>query len=63
MEWNGLEFLKLSWFFVRGNLRILVTSIKSIKIAPSLPEASFKRATAGSFELDISLLELLTGQG
>ena len=42
---------------MRGNL------IKSIKIVPSLPEASFKRVAAGSFELDISLLELLTGQG
>ena len=34
-----------------------------IEIAQSLPEASFKRVAAGSFELDISLLELLTGQG
>ena len=42
---------------MRGNL------IKSIKIVPSLPEALFKRVAAGSFELDISLLELLTGQG
>ena len=46
------------------NLRILLINFEKvyIEIAPSLPEASFKRVAAGSFELDISLLELLTGQ-